>query len=125
MQLPVPLALLEISSLNRLMSIASKIVGRTLSNESQEAALARWKEWQRASNALGLHPQHLAVALSAQSKALMVFMHMAARYGSGRVPFNKASRSDGNKLRHAHSLHLLQCWAITLAQDSIHDTWAS
>ena len=87
MQLPVPPALLEISSLNRLMSIASRIVGRELSHESQEAAHARWKEWQSASNALGLQQQHLAVALSAQSKALMIFMHMAARYGSGRVAF--------------------------------------
>ncbi|CAL5218423.1 g101 [Coccomyxa viridis] len=110
LRLPVPLALLEISSLNRLMSIASKIVGRTLSNESQEAALARWKEWQRASNALGLHPQHLAVALSAQSKALMVFMHMAARYGSGRVPFNKVSQSSAflESLKQARTARILE-----------------
>ena len=95
MQLPVPPALLEISSLNRLMSIAARIVGRGLSAESQEAAHARWREWQSASNALGLHPQQLAVALSAHSKALMVFMHMAARYGSGRVAFKVNARRTG------------------------------
>ena len=94
-QLPVPLALLEISSLNRLMGIASKIVGRDLSNESQEEALVRWKEWQSASSALGLHPHHLAVALSAKSKALMVYMHMAARYGSGSFKFEVRPISVG------------------------------
>ena len=86
-QLPVPPALLEISSLNRLMAIASRIVGRDLAHESQEAAAQRWRAWQSAASALGLTSQHLAVALSAQSKALMVHMHMAARHGSGRVSF--------------------------------------
>ena len=87
LQLPVPPALLEISSLNRLMAIASRIVGRDLAHESQEAAAQRWRAWQSAASALGLTSQHLAVALSAQSKALMVHMHMAARHGSGRVSF--------------------------------------
>ena len=99
-QLPVPPALLEISSLNRLMSIASRIVGRGLSHESQEAAHARWKEWQSASNALGLQQQHLSVALSAQSKALMIFMHMAARYGSGRVAFKVSAHRAQHTGRH-------------------------
>ena len=84
-QLPVPPALLEISSLNRLMGIMSSIVGRSLKNEPQSEGAARWREWQSAANALGLQGQHLAVALSAQSKALMIFMHMAARYGSGNA----------------------------------------
>lgn len=94
LQLPVPPALLEISSLNRLMSIASRIVGRDLAHESQEAAAQRWRAWQSAASALGLTSQHLAVALSAQSKALMVHMHMAARHGSGRVSFKVMYTSD-------------------------------
>lgn len=95
LQLPVPPALLEISSLNRLMGVASRIVGRSLAHESQEAAAARWREWQSAATALGLAPLHLAVALSAQSKALMIFMHMAARYGSGRVTFKARAHHSG------------------------------
>ena len=98
MQLPVPPALLEISSLNRLMAITSRIVGRGLSHESQEAASTRWRGWQTAANSLGLQSQHLAVALSAQSKALMIFMHMAARYGSGRVTFKVRPCPTGTRI---------------------------
>ena len=60
----------------------------------QEAAAARWREWHSTANALGLTPQHLAIALSAGSKAFMTFMHMSARFGSGRVAF-KVSPADG------------------------------
>ena len=106
LQLPVPPALLEISSLNRLMSIASRIVGRDLEHESQEAAAQRWRAWQSAASALGLTSQHLAVALSAQSKALMVHMHMAARHGSGRVSFKVICSFASSHWRSAFSLCL-------------------
>ena len=105
-QLPVPPALLEISSLNRLVGIASRLVGRNLAHESQEAAAARWREWQSAASALGLTSQHLAVALSAQSKALMVHMHMAARHGSGRVSFKVTHDLASSHSCRAHSLSL-------------------
>ena len=104
-QLPVPAALLEISSINRLVDVASRIVSKHDSNVSQrqaaaewrawlsaniaseakEEAHARWRQWQDALFALGLVEEHLAVALSARSKAFMVFMDTAARYGSGRL----------------------------------------
>lgn len=86
-QLPVPPALLEISSLNRLLDVAGRIVARRLTSETQEAAAARWAEWLAVAEQLGLQERHLAVALSAPSKALMISMHMASRYGAGRVGF--------------------------------------
>ena len=86
-QLPVPPALLEISSLNRLLALAGRIVGRHCDAEPKEAAAQRWAEWLAVAGQLGLRDCHLAVALSAPSKALMISMHMAARYGSGRVSF--------------------------------------
>ncbi|CAK0737023.1 hypothetical protein CVIRNUC_000842 [Coccomyxa viridis] len=111
-ELPVPPALLEISSLNRLMSIASRIVGRDLAHESQEAAAQRWRAWQSAASALGLTSQHLAVALSAQSKALMVHMHMAARHGSGRVSFKVAEATAfTDSLKQASVMGLLDATA--------------
>ena len=86
-QLPVPPALLEISSLNRLLALAGRIVGRHCDAEPKQAAAQRWAEWLAVAGQLGLRDCHLAVALSAPSKALMISMHMAARYGSGRVSF--------------------------------------
>ena len=86
-QLPVPPALLEISSLNRLLDVAGRIMARRLVSEPQGAAAERWAEWLAVAEQLGLRERHLAVALSAPSKALMISMHMAARYGSGRVGF--------------------------------------
>ncbi len=105
LQLPVPAALLEISSINRLVDVAARIVSKHDSNASQrqaatewrawlsaniasearEEAHARWRQWQQALCALGLVEDHLAVALSARSKAFNVFMDTAARYGSGRL----------------------------------------
>ena len=105
MQLPVPAALLEISSINRLVDVASRIVAKhgrntdqkqaaaewrawlsaNIASETSEAAHDRWQQWQEALHTLGLVEEHLAVALSARSKAFMVFMDTAARYGSGRV----------------------------------------
>ena len=90
-QLPVPPALLEISSLNRLLGLAGRIMARHVASEPQEAAAARWREWLEVAGQLGLAECHLAVALAAPGKALMISMHMAARYGSGRVSFKVAS----------------------------------
>lgn len=106
-QLPVPPALLEISSINRLLDIASRIVSRhdaplpqtkaaamwrqwlaaRIAAETPEAAEARWRDWQGVLRTFGTSNEQLAVALSSRSKAFMIFMHMAMRHGSGRVSF--------------------------------------
>jgi hypothetical protein len=103
----VPPALLEITSINRLVDVASRIVSkhgaalpqgkaaarwrewlaRNIAAETQEAAQARWREWQQVLSTLGIREEHLAVALSSRSKAFMIFMHMAMGHGSGRVSF--------------------------------------
>ncbi len=92
----MPPALLEISSLNRLLGLAGRIVGRDCAAEPKEAAAARWAEWLAVASQLGLRDAHLAVALSAPSKALMISLHMAARYGSGRVSFKARCLRDSS-----------------------------
>ncbi|KAK9915992.1 hypothetical protein WJX75_007069 [Coccomyxa subellipsoidea] len=128
LELPVPAALLEISSINRLVDVASRIVSKhdrsvsqrqaaaewrawlsaNIASEAREEAHARWRQWQEALFALGLVEEHLAVALSARSKAFMVFMDTAARYGSGRLSLRvQREASFTDSLRQARSMRLL------------------
>ena len=61
-QIPVPPVLLEISSLNRLMGIASRIVGRSLAHETQvglsDLACSTWP-WRTAVIFVNSHRQRL------------------------------------------------------------------
>lgn len=150
-QLPVPAALLEISSINRLVDVASRIVSKhdrsvsqrqaaaewrawlsaNIASEAREEAHARWRQWQEALFALGLVEEHLAVALSARSKAFMVFMDTAARYGSGRLSL-RVRTTFTTALMFAHApfaqtmRHAMQCLlhclrgCVPAARDDVH-----
>lgn len=82
LQLPVPLPLFEVSSINHLIQMVARSTNVVASDVTQEVVLRQWRLLQELLGKIGLQPnEHLAVTLSPASKLLMV--HLCSISSSG------------------------------------------
>lgn len=86
LQLPVPLPLFEVSSINHLVQLVARTTVLDASDVTQEVVSRQWRLLQELLGKIGLQPnEHLAVTLSPASKLLMVHLCSISTSGLRKI----------------------------------------
>lgn len=93
MQLPVPPPLFEVSSVNRLLRLLARITVLDPAEITREVIIKQWRLFEELVGHLGLQPnENLAVALSPESKMLMVHFCSISTIGITKLVFQVCIR---------------------------------